>query len=24
LVTKNGSVLMTRVPFSKEWSYLKI
>ena len=24
LVTKNGSALMTRVPFSKEWSYLKI
>jgi Xaa-Pro aminopeptidase len=24
LVTKNGSVLMTRIPFSKEWSYLTI
>ena len=24
LVTKNGAVLMTRIPFSKEWSYLKI
>ena len=24
LVTKKGSVLMSRVPFSKEWSFLKI
>ena len=24
LVTKDGSVLMTRVPFSKEWSYLTL
>jgi Xaa-Pro dipeptidase len=24
LVTKSGSVLMSRIPFSKEWSYLKI
>ena len=24
LVTKEGSVLMTSVPFSKEWSYLNI
>ena len=24
LVTKEGSVLMSRVPFSKEWSFLKI
>jgi len=24
LVTKNGSVLMSCVPISKEWSYLKI
>jgi Xaa-Pro dipeptidase len=24
LVTKNGSVLMSRVPFSKEWSYLTL
>jgi len=24
LVTKNGAVLQSRIPFSKEWSYLKI
>jgi len=24
LVTKEGSVLMSRIPFSKEWSYLKL
>lgn len=24
LVTKDGSVLMTRIPFSKEWSYLTL
>ena len=24
LVTRKGAVLMTRIPFSKEWSYLKI
>ncbi len=24
LVTKNGAVLMSRVPISKKWSYLKI
>jgi|GEM_PF-1651977 hypothetical protein len=24
LVTKQGSVLMRRVPFTKEWSFLKI
>jgi Xaa-Pro aminopeptidase len=24
LVTKDGSVLMSRIPFSKEWSYLTI
>lgn len=24
LVTKNGAILMSRVPISKEWSYLKI
>ncbi len=24
LVTGNGGVLMTRVPFSKEWSFLKV
>jgi Xaa-Pro dipeptidase len=24
LITKNGSVLLSRVPYSKEWSFLKI
>jgi Xaa-Pro aminopeptidase len=24
LITKDGAVLMSRVPFSKEWSYLEL